>query len=134
MQPSRNRTPEGIPDSHTCRSALHFPSYSEQFVLDSLYFNKPCFDLLRRHKAQVLFKSEQPPFREVLADAKYPTIADARPPKMYHIVCCVRRPLNTVLRLSAGERDATTPMMIRTTPAINRTTPSPGDAHGWIVR
>lgn len=42
---------------------------------------------------------------------------------MYHIVFCVIRPLNKVLRLSARERDATTPMMIRTTPAINRTTP-----------
>jgi hypothetical protein len=45
------------------------------------------------------------------------------PPKIYHIVRCVRRPLNKVLKLSARERDATTPMMIRTTPTINRTTP-----------
>ena len=52
-----------------------------------------------------------------------PTAADAMPPKMYHIVWCVRRPRNTVLRLSAKERDATAPMMIRTIPATSRTTP-----------
>ena len=46
-------------------------SFPELFVLDSLYFNKPCFELLRGHEAHVLIKCEQPSFREVLADAKY---------------------------------------------------------------
>lgn len=53
-----------------------------------------------------------------------PITADAMPPKMYHSVCSVRRPLNMVLRLSARERDELIPMMIRTIPATNRTTPS----------
>jgi len=52
-----------------------------------------------------------------------PTTADAMPPKMYHIVCSVKRPLNMVLRLSARERDAVIPMMIRTTPPISKITP-----------
>jgi hypothetical protein len=46
-------------------------SFPELFVLDSLYFNKPCFELLRGHNAHVLIKSDQPSFREVLEDAQY---------------------------------------------------------------
>jgi len=46
-------------------------SFPQLFVLDSLYFNKPCFDLLRGHNAHVLIKSDQPSFREVLEDAQY---------------------------------------------------------------
>jgi hypothetical protein len=47
------------------------PSFPELLVLDSLYFNKPFFDLLRAQQAHVLIKSDQPCFREVLQDAQY---------------------------------------------------------------
>jgi hypothetical protein len=52
-----------------------------------------------------------------------PTTADAIPPKMYHMVRGVKRPKNAELKLSARDRDATTPMMIRTIPTTKRTTP-----------
>ncbi len=50
---------------------LFGPSLPQLFVLDSLYFNKPCFELLRSQNAHVLIKSDQPSFREVLEDAQY---------------------------------------------------------------
>ncbi len=46
-------------------------SFPELFVLDSLYFNKPFFDLVRAQGAHVLIQSDQPSFREVLQDAQY---------------------------------------------------------------
>lgn len=46
-------------------------SFPQLFVLDSLYFNKPFFDILRAQGAHVLIKSDQPSFREVLEDAQY---------------------------------------------------------------
>ncbi len=52
-----------------------------------------------------------------------PTTAEAMPPKMYNIVCCVSRPMNILLRLLARERDSTTPTIINTTPPISRTAP-----------
>ncbi len=52
-----------------------------------------------------------------------PTTANAMPPNMYHIVCSVKRPLNVLLRLSARERDAFTPMIIKTIPTTKRTIP-----------
>jgi hypothetical protein len=45
------------------------------------------------------------------------------PPKMYNIVCWVRRPLNIELRLSARERESTMPTTTRITPAISRSIP-----------
>jgi hypothetical protein len=47
------------------------PSFPELLVLDSLYFNKPVFNLLRGYQAHVLIKSDQPCFREVLEEAQY---------------------------------------------------------------
>jgi hypothetical protein len=47
------------------------PSVPELFVLDSLYFNRSCFQLVRGQGAHVLIKSDQPCFREVLQDAQY---------------------------------------------------------------
>ena len=46
----------------------HFP---ELFLLDSLYFNQPFFDCIRSHHAQLLIKSDEPSFREVLVDAQF---------------------------------------------------------------
>ena len=45
--------------------------FPELFLLDSLYFNQPFFDCIRSKGAHLLIKSDEPEFREVLADAKF---------------------------------------------------------------